>query len=63
MQASSEAAYVTYRYRERADLYRAALSLEHRARIRAALPLLKNRALAQQLTAAPFDCLNLLVPR
>ncbi len=63
MQASTAAVYVTYRYRERADLYRAPLSLEHRARIRAALPLLTNRALARQLMAAPFDCLNLLVPR
>jgi len=63
MQASAEAVYVTYRYRERADLYRASLSLEYRALVRAALPLVKNRALARRLMAAPFDCLNLLVPR
>ena len=63
MQASAEAVYVTYRYCERADLYRAPLSMEHRERIRAALPLMKNRALARQLMAAPFDCLNLFVPR
>ncbi len=63
MQTSADATYVTYRYRDRADLYRAPLSVEHRARIRAALPLLKNRALARLLLIAPFDCLNLLVPR
>jgi hypothetical protein len=63
MQASREAVYVTYRYRERADLYRAPLSLERRALVRTALPLIKNRTLARQLMAAPFDCLNLFVPR
>jgi hypothetical protein len=63
MQASAEAVYVTYRYRERADLYRASLSMERRALVRAALPLMKNRALARQLMVAPFDSLNLLVPR
>jgi len=63
MQASTGAVYVTYRFRERADLYRAPLSMENRERIRAALPLMKNRILARQLMAAPFDCVNLLVPR
>lgn len=63
MQASASAVYVTYRYRERADLYRAPLSLEHCERLRAALPLLKNRTLARQLMAAPFDSVDLLVPR
>ena len=63
MQAADGAAYVTYRYRERADLYRAPLTLDMRERIRAALPLLKNRALAHQLQAASFDCLNIYVPR
>lgn len=63
MQASAEAVYGTYRYRERADLYRAPLSLEHRALVRAALPLMKSRILARQLMAAQFDCVNLLVPR
>lgn len=63
MQVSTEAVYVTYHYRERADLYRAPLSLERRALIRTALPLLKNRTLARQLMAAPFDSVDLLVPR
>ena len=63
MQVSAAAVYVTYRYRERADLYRVPLSAEHRARIRAALKLLKNRTLARQLEIAPFDSLHLFVPR
>ena len=63
VQVFSAAAYVTYHYRERADLYRVPLSLEHRAHIRAALPLLKNRTLARQLEASPFESLHLFVPR
>jgi hypothetical protein len=37
--------------------------MERRALVRAALPLMKNRALARQLMVAPFDSLILLVPR
>lgn len=63
MELSAAPRYVTYRYRERADLYHAPLSPEQRTRLRAALPLLKNRPLARCLQFAPFDCLHLLVPR
>jgi len=63
VELSSAPRYVTYRYRERADLYHAPLSPDQRARLRAALHLLKNRALARRLNVAPFDGLHLLVPR
>jgi hypothetical protein len=63
MELASAPRYMTYHYRERADLYHAPLSPEQRERLRAALPLLKNRALARRLQLAPFDRIHLFVPR
>jgi hypothetical protein len=55
--------YVHYLFRERADLYRAALDAAAAQRLRAAAALLKFSALERQVAAAHFDHLDLLVER
>ena len=63
MEIAAEAAYVTYDYRQRADLHRLSLSADHRRRIHEALPTLRNRSLAQRILAAPFVGLEFYVTR
>ncbi len=55
--------YVTYSYRERADIFRAPLSVEQREGIRAALPALKHAALARRIRLTPFDAIEFIVMR
>lgn len=55
--------YAGYSYRERADIYRATLSIAQREAIRAALPLLKHAALARRIHLALFDAVEFIVKR
>ncbi len=55
--------YVAYSYRERADIFRAPLSVEQREGIRAALPALKHAALARRIHMAQFDAIEFIVMR
>lgn len=63
LEAAAEARYVTYAYRERADSYRAAISEQQRAAIRASAALIKYRGLAQAVQSARFDSIEFLVER
>ena len=55
--------YVAYSYRERADIFRAALTMEGRAGVRAALPTLKHATLARRIRLAQFDAIEFVVKR
>jgi hypothetical protein len=55
--------YTTYSYRERADIFRASLSVEQREAVRAVLPTLKHAALARRIHLAPFDAIEFIVAR
>lgn len=57
------AAYVTYLYRERADLYRAALDQDAVGMLRVAAPLLTHAPTARHLLTARFTTLDLLTCR
>jgi len=55
--------YASYSYRERADVFRAPLSIEQRNGVRAALPLLKHSGLARRIHFARFDAIEFIVTR
>jgi len=55
--------YSAYSYRERADIFRATLSVEQREGVRAALPALKHAALARRIHLAPFQAIEFIVLR
>jgi hypothetical protein len=63
MSHAGGATYVTYLYRERADLYRQALSADAIAMLRTAAPLLTHAATARHIGTAPFTTLDLLTTR
>jgi hypothetical protein len=63
VEAAPAPEYVTYDYRERADRYRASVHASGRARIQAALSLLRNAALARQIARLRCDCVEFLTPR
>jgi hypothetical protein len=55
--------YTAYSYRERADIFRASLSIEQREAVRAALSTLKHAVLARRIHLAPFDAIEFTVTR
>jgi hypothetical protein len=55
--------YAAYSYRERADIFRATLSVEQREAVRALLPMLKHATLARRIHLAPFDAIEFIVTR
>ncbi|MDR3718464.1 MAG: hypothetical protein P4K98_06655 [Bryobacteraceae bacterium] len=55
--------YTVYSYRERADIFRAPLSIEQREAVRALLPALKHATLARRIHLAPFDAIEFVVTR
>ena len=61
--AASEARYVDYSYRERADCYSAALTLAGLDRLRASAGLVKYSALQQQIRGTHLETMDLLVTR
>lgn len=63
MAQAGPAVYVTYLYRERADLYRAALDADAIEMLRTAAPLLPHAATARYLQTARITTLDLLTSR
>jgi hypothetical protein len=61
--ASSEARYVDYSYRERADSYSATLSLPGLERLRDSARLVKYTTLQQQIRHTNLESMELLVTR
>jgi hypothetical protein len=61
--ASSEARYVDYSYRERADCYTAALSLAALERLRDSAKLVKYTTLQQQIRHTNLETVDLFVTR
>jgi len=61
--ASSEARYVDYSYRERADRYSAALSLAALERLRESARLVKYSTLQQQIRQTNLESVDLFVAR
>ena len=61
--ASSEARYVDYSYRERADCYSAALSLASLERLRASAGLVRYSTVQQQIRQVNLETMELLVAR
>src|SRR5207249_11765190 len=61
--ASSEARYVDYSYRERADCYSAALTLDALETLRAAAELVKYSTLQQQIRQTNLESIDLFVTR
>src|SRR5216684_2304464 len=61
--ASSEARYVDYSYRERADRYSAALSLAALERLRESAKLVKYSTLQQQIRQTNLESVDLFVTR
>ena len=62
-QIAGKAQYVTYSHRERADIFKAALTVGQRESIQQVLQLLKNQALARRIHLAPFDAIEFIVTR
>ena len=60
---SSEARYVDYSYRERADCYSAALSLAALERLRDSAKLVKYTTLQQQIRHTDLETVDLFVTR
>jgi hypothetical protein len=60
---AASASYVEYSYREKADIYRAAVAGAAREGLRAAGALLPYSTLAQQLALTPIDTVEFHVKR
>lgn len=63
MEAVPSPVYESYSYREKADVYGAALGREQAQRLREAATLLRYPSLARQVAASSFDRLQLFVVR
>jgi hypothetical protein len=61
--AAAEPLYAAYDYRGRADTYRASVTQEQRAAIRAGAALLKYSGLARSVEMAQFDVVEFVVER